>query len=153
MKKIAYRNDEYQGNRIKDPASVIAYEIFELENLDIPIYILNIYGKTIKTLDPKLYNRMNDAIEEINNIGFIDDISETERHEFAQKIVNCVETITGKKIKSCLWLTDYDSVVKYYDGDEYNISGYEISDVILSDLGSEGVLYCYEKQPVMITER
>lgn len=153
MKKIAYRNDEYQGERIRDPTSVIAYEIFELGNLDIPIYILNIYGKTIQTLDSKLYNRMNDVIEKINNIEFIDDISEMEQRDFAQKIVNCVETITGKKIKSCLWLTDYDSVIKYYDGDEYNISEYMISDVILSDLGSEGVLYCYEKQPVMITER
>ena len=53
----------------------------------------------------------------------------------------------GKELVYCVWLTDYQSVEKYY-GRPTTIC--KKSDIILSDLGKEGALYAYFEEPMEI---
>lgn len=44
-------------------------------------------------------------------------------------------------------MADRETVIELYDGTEDNISEYETSEAVISDLGGDGVLFGYEEMP------
>lgn len=65
-------------------------------------------------------------------------------------LIDEISKYMHKKIKYGLWLADRQNVIDFYDGDDNNINAYEKSDVILSDIGHNGVLFGYDKKPTPI---
>lgn len=136
---VMYRYN-YSGNNITDPVEVIAFEMGELGNTDIPDYCLENYGGKMR---PNVYNEIANAIELIEDGDMDEDMAE----HIAKRIVSEMERIWHIRIKRVVWLADYDTVVDMYcdNGDTDNIESVETSDYILSDLEGEGILFAYDK--------
>lgn len=62
-------------------------------------------------------------------------------------IIAEVSKQTKIDVKYGLWLADRETVIELYDGTEDNISEYETSEAVISDLGGDGVLFGYEEMP------
>lgn len=136
MKKTEFRSDYVYGEGIREPAAVIAYEFFELQNTDIPRYILEHYQ-----VSPKCQETWQALINEMEELGACEDIGTAEQEKYA------AELIDGLNINYVLWLASKDNVIDLYGADEDDIDEYEVSDVILSDLGPDGRLYGYVNDP------
>lgn len=136
---VMYRYN-YSGNNITDPVEVIAFEIGELGNIDIPDYCLENYGDKMR---PNVYNEIENAIGLIEDGDMDEDMAE----HIAKRIVSEMERIWHISIKRVVWLADYDTVVDMYceNGDTNNIEAVETSDYILSDLEGDGILFAYSK--------
>ena len=135
--KYLYRNDDY-GTGETNPRNVIAFEMSELGNVDIPCYLFEHYGNAMaqeeKSMLEKVYQRKCD-----------ENFDENEAKRVADTIVHEMERIWQISIASVLWLAEYDAVVEIYDGNKDNIEEYPTSNYILSDLGYEGALFAYPK--------
>lgn len=144
---MKYRSERLWGEGYRDAAAVLAHEIFELGNTDILDYFFDHHLNS----NPKLRDTCYKYADSLYNNGFVDDLNETDKISFCQKLLDEIEKTTGKKIKYCLWLCDTkEDVFKYAICNELtqdDIDAYEESDIILSDIGSEGKLYGYEKFP------
>lgn len=136
MKKTEYRSDNVYGEGIREPSTVIAYEFFVLQNTDIPRYILEHYDVSLKCR-----KTWQDLIDEMEELGACEDIGTAEQEKYA------AELIEGLNINYVLWLASKDNVIDLYGADEDDIDEYEVSDVILSDLGPDGRLYGYVDDP------
>ena len=141
---VMYRNDNYgEIGAPDDPVSVIAFEMGELGNSDIPDYCIGKYGKL---MDDKVLSEIRKSVAMTENGNMNPVMSE----RFAKTIVSEMERIWGIKISRVKWLADYDTVADLYCDDESEkeyIKEYETSDYILCDLGGDGVLFAYpEKQ-------
>ena len=62
-------------------------------------------------------------------------------------LVDAVQKDTQKKIFSVVWLAQKELLLDLYRADESDIDEYEVSDIILSDLGPDGRLYAYDYDP------
>ena len=134
---VLYRYD-YSGNNITSPVEVIAFEMGELGNIDIPDYCPDNYGNR---MNPKARNEIEKAIALIED----GDMDERMAEQIAKTIVSEMERIWPIRINRVVWLADYDTIVDMYcDGDTENIKAVETSGYILSDLGGEGILFAYE---------
>ena len=130
-----YRNDSCFGSEERNIFEVIRYEVMCLWNTDILKYCLNNYP-----LSPSLNEALKQDIHIIDQLGEApDDIDDDIRN-----LISELSSIKGKNLKFVLWLTEKENVIELYEGNDGNISSYEISDVILSDLGPDGKLYAYE---------
>lgn len=136
--KIMYRYN-HSLNNITDPVEVIAFEMGELGNIDIPDYCLEKYGDRMR---PEIRDVIEDAISSIEE----GDMAENMAEQTAKTIVLEMERIWHISIKRVVWLADFDTVVDLYcDGDTKNIEAVETSDYILSDLQGDGILFAYDK--------
>ena len=162
---VRYRTEDYSGSGIRTAVEVMAFEIFELSNIDIlktlldsqllnkqPITDPTVWGdgSYYKSLLSSDWWRMPTAekavcvMDEIEENGGIDDMSEDDRAAFIRELLTSIKASTGYDVRYALWLAD-EKVVRDYYGAE-NIDAYETGPVVLSDLGHDGTLYGYEHQ-------
>lgn len=138
MDQVLYRNDSYNNSdgEIRKLKDILVYEIFDLENTDILEYCSEHYD-----LSEPLMNEMNGIIDG-------EELDEDAVEDLVKRLLTEISSLTGKILRYGLWLAKKDVVMNFYDGDEETISGYYVSDVILSDLGEDGILFAYETFPV-----
>ena len=123
---IGYRVENLFGDGVTDPVEVIAYEVTELGNLDIPHTLARYISDTQgfwKALDNELIEPDADIVK-----------------SYARQFLK------GKNY--CKWICkNKQDLIDIYDVDEDDIEEIKIPDnaVILSDLGRDGVLYCWKK--------
>ena len=122
MAEIGYRSDSCYGEGVSNIVDVIDFEFNELNNTDIPIYL-------------REHSDFDDAEELLYGCG-------------ADAFVERLNELTGKTLTRCRWLckSKCDVIAAGYAEDESEISAYKTSDVILSDLGIDGVLYAYTEE-------
>ena len=85
---------------------------------------------------------------ELEENGYVDDMSELDQLEFLEKVRLDISAQAGRDIQYALWLADKACVQRFYGGTDSDIESYETSDVILSDLGRGGTLFGYELEPL-----
>lgn len=156
---MGFRTELLYGEGYVNAASVMGHEVFELQNTDILDTLSNTIlkdtelGKKLVHLSAVLSEESED--EEMEQ--FLDQAYEDETigESFFENVLREIYTITGKDIKYCLWLCDSKDDLRYSYGDYFDdgnvdnadIDEYEDSDIVLSDMGREGKLYGYEKEP------
>ena len=138
QRRRLFRNEECFGSGERDIFQVIWHEVASLWNTDIFKYCLNHY-------------RLSDSLSGTLNldISIIEEFGERpeDLDEDIKNLVSELSSLTGKQLKFVLWLAEKDAVRTLYQGTEENMSCYEASDVILSDLGLDGILFAYEQPP------
>lgn len=166
-KEIGYRTEAFFGERYRNAASVMAHETFVLDNTDILNYLIssNLVGQGTKDYLQVYVTLMEEG--RLIYTGYDTDYeemlyryrkNEEDRIEFFQDILDDIKNRKGIDIKYVLWLCDSPEDVFNSYNVEQNISiadiefdGYLRSDVILSDIGTEGKLCGYEKEPKPVT--
>ena len=147
-----YRNDSAFGDGFRDAVDVIAYEVFELGNIDSIEYILEHYAVSDSVADE--WSMILDEYDE-NDYDYVTDENDMPYHADSENAKNKVRAllsevsrVSGVDIRHVLWLASEKSVRSRYDGDDENIEAYDIdSGVILSDLGFDGRLYGFSELP------
>lgn len=137
MQKIMYRSEDSSGSGVRDIIEVMVFEIYELSNTDILEYVSEHYFS---------YNIKRDMHRLINYIEN-DELSENDIRELCKDIVDEINKNTKHNLKYALWLANKGAVIDMYAYDELNIDAYYTSDIILSDLGYDGILFAYDKEP------
>ena len=131
MREIGFRSEDVFGEGYRDAPSVMAHEVFELKNPDI-----------IDTLSSNLM-RGSKILKEAHNIT-----DEESGVLFFKEVLKELSKITGREVKYCLWLGDQpEDVINEYNVNLDSLNAYIKSDIVLSDLGTEGKLYGYEEMP------
>lgn len=153
MKEVRYRTEAFGGSKVRDAAKVMAFETFQLGNTDI---LEHLSEHVIK--DPDLLDKCAAFIQELDDNGFVDDMTEDDQEAFYRAILSEVGKQTGIPIKYSLWLADIEVVTnrKWYGrdmADDDDFDSYEIGPVILSDLGGDGTLYGYTEMPIPLEEK
>ena len=159
---MGYRSEQPFGEGYRDAASVMAHEVFNLENRDIIDTLCD--GILSKSSIKDNLKRLGSCVG-YRNVGLCNRDSEMESLcdnafknesigiEYFNKVLGEIELATGKKIKYALWLCDsIDDVVTEYAqfSNITEFDKYETSDIVLSDIGREGKLYGYEEYPERI---
>lgn len=131
IREIGFRSEEVFGEGYRDAASVMAHEVFELGNSDI-----------LETLTSS-FLKGNEVFRKLHNVK-----DEDSGVLFFKEVLEELSKVCGKEIKFCIWLCDQpEDVVNEYNVNLDSLDVYIKSDVILSDLGTEGKLYGYEEMP------
>lgn len=126
---IRYRSEIPFGSGERSTVDVLTYEVFDLGNFDILIDLC----EGVNVVCPN--------VELLDRIGV---------RSIVQDAVQKLEKLTGFTIPFCLWLADKDVVLDYYGQGqltEDDIDAYEISEIVLCDLGYDGALYGYKEEP------
>lgn len=156
---MKFRSEALWGEGYREAASVMAHETFELQNTDI-LHTL----RTTILKESEMQVKLEILEEELNNDTIADgddgslyniiDNYQNDKElgcQFFRDVLQGIKNVTGKDIKYCLWLCD--TIEDVYEYDIHNelkredIDAYEESDIILSNIGSEGYLYGYEGEP------
>ena len=148
-----WRTEQLYGEGYINAAEVMAHEIFELQNTDIldtlseTIFMNTSFGEKLLYLSQVLSCEVEDEeIEEMLDNAYDD---ESIGITYCKEILSEIKKITGKDIKYVLWLCDsIEDIKNEYDDEENPLTEfdeYKTSDIILSDIGSAGKLYGYEK--------
>lgn len=136
MENIMYRSEDSYGSGVRDILDIMTFEIYELKNIDILEY----------TLDHYLQNsNIEETVE--NMIADIEIFNEEEVYKVCKLIINEINKQTDHNLKYALWLAEYDAVSNIYSFNESSIEAYNTSDIILSDLGYDGILFGYDEKP------
>jgi len=155
---IKFRTEQLYGEGYREAAPVMAHEVFEMQNTDILETLSNtiLKGTDVGKELMHLMNVMNCKTEDQDLETFTDQAYENEELgiSYMENVLNAIQTVTGKRIKYCLWLCDsIDELRDAYEEDfEINLTSfdaYEDSDIILSDIGTYGKLYGYESNPTV----
>lgn len=142
---LRYRTETFSGIGPRDAAEVMAFETFELGNTDIPEYLCSHQLKG-SSLAPALES----ITRELDDNGFMDDMSWGEKVDFFREVLEDLSKVTGVNISHALWLADPDTVLNFYGKDLTTgsyIDAYEPGPVVLTDLGHDGTLYGYDHDP------
>ena len=142
--EVEYRSEQAFGSGERNIVDVLWYEIHELGNYDMLDDIRQ------RLSDPVLVEELIGYQQEMEDTGFVDDMSEDELKEFYQRCLDDINRVCQKDYKYCLWLASKDTVADYYlqnDTGNAEISAYYPSDFVLTDLGYDGRLYFYEEMP------
>lgn len=150
--EVKFRSEAPFGEGYRNPAEVMAHETFELGNTDILDYMLDHY------LKGDIRNNAYSYADELSNNGFIDDMSFEDMQEFFRECLKQIKAETGKDIQYVLWLAEETTVREFYcqnlNTEDYDVDAYDVSDaIVLSDIGYDGKLYGYEKEPERIKEK
>lgn len=140
---VLYRTETYSGSLERRFAHVLRFELFELGNS-------HIFDELIQNglvRNPELVKQMESMVREWEDNGYVDDMPEDDQLEFLEKVRLEISAQTGRNIQYALWLAEKPYIQKFYGGTDCDTKGYETSDVVLSDLGSSGVLFGYELEP------
>ena len=167
-KEIGYRTESFFGEGYRNAASVMAHETFVLDNTDTLSYLI---GSDLVGQGTKNYLQVYVTLMEERRLiytGYDTDYeemlyryrkNEEDRIEFFQEVLDDIKNRKGIDIKYVLWLCDSPEDVFNSYNIEQNISiadvefdGYLRSNVILSDIETEGKLYGYEKEPKPVTK-
>lgn len=144
-----YRNDDYMDGSTFNIVDLMVYEITELGNTDILEYCVDHYD-----FSEVLKNKINKLIDDIANDDFLctdDDVKYVE--SICTDIINGIQDLTRIYVQYGLWLANKETVYEIYDGTPDNISAYHTSDIILSNLGSDGILFGYTELPKKIKKQ
>lgn len=167
-----YRCENFFGEGYRDAASVLGHETFVLDNTDILSYLIDsdLIGQGTKDYLQVYVTLMEEG--RLIYTGYDTDYeemlyryrkNEEDRIEFFQEVLDDIKNRKGIDIKYVLWLCDSPKdVFNSYNIEQYNIEqnisiadvefdGYLRSNVILSDIETEGKLYGYEKEPKPVT--
>ena len=153
MIEARYRTESFSGSQIRDAAEVMAFETFFLGNTDTLEYLRDtVLGGT------PLGDRCTAMIRELEDYGFVDDLSTDDKEQFFRDVLAEVRSYTGIDVKYALWLADKSVATdrRFYGrdmADEEDFDCYEVGPVILTDLGREGTLYGYPELPVRLEDR
>lgn len=144
--KKLWRSEEHE-ELLRKPVDVIMFEMQELGNVDIPCTVYDCYVRGKE----KDFNEFKKTVDLMRTLWTMEmpylEMSTQEYREFAQDLVALVEKATNKRISCVLWLGEKPAVERLYHMDYREMHQYEVSDVILSDLGVDGYLFAYEKKP------
>lgn len=138
-----YRTESYAGSKVREIRDIIEYEMAELRNTDIPRYVLSSYA-----LSDGLRKDLEDilALEESGEYPFTGgrgDLLDT-----IDALLKEVGDLTGTPVRYGLWLAPYETVrLRYCSLGSRDIDRYPTSDIVLSDLGEDGILFGYGEQP------
>ena len=143
MKRM-YRTETYSGSLERRFAYVLQFEVFVLGNTHI--FDELIQNELVGNAD--LAAQMKSMVNELEQNGYVEDMSEYDQLEFLEKLRIEISTQVNKDIQYALWLADKACVQRFYGGTDSDIESYETSDVILSDLGRGGTLFGYELEPL-----
>lgn len=150
-RKEVYRCDAFNAVDYTErfnPVDVVENEVFDYNNIDIfdtvnVLYCDNddaqLHAFSIATAD-------GDIEDGVLTVGDI----EWSVEEVTDYVLDVVENATGVKVNYLLWLADLDSTISdyYEEGSDYPIMKFDVSKaVVVSDLGSEGVLYGFTDFP------
>lgn len=138
LENIMYRSEDSYGSGVRDIIQIMVYEIYELGNTDILEYISEHY---LDAEDKKVVAQLIMMIES----G--DELSEDDIENLCEELVDKINKKTNHNLKYALWLADKNVVEDMYAYDTLNIDAYNTSDVILSDLGYDGILFAYDEEP------
>lgn len=155
--KIGFRTEQLYGEGYRDAASVMAHETFELSNtcildtLSKTLFANTDYGRQLQHLSKVISGEEDDENLEM----FLDEAFNNEEIGigFFTNVLEEVKNKTGKEIRYALWLCDsIEDIKKEYEIDENankltEFDVYGISDIVLSDLKTQGKLYGYEDEP------
>lgn len=156
--KYLYRTENAYGSGERDLRAIIEYEVFELGNTDIFDYILKHYDfekynlqsgflNTLQTMREMSGDSDPESVESFERVA--DNIGKnTAKKAFIDSVMDLIRYVTGKSIRYGLWLAEKDAVIRFYNNmSKENIDTYRTSDVILSDLNEDGILFGYEEKP------
>jgi len=145
---IRYRTESFSGEGERNAASIMAFETKELGNTDILEYL-----RIHELEDSPLASKMEAFERELDENGFIDDMSQDDMEDFFREVLTEIQQTCGLNIRYALWLADPPVVLSPDCGygrdltDDFPIDAYEPGPVILSDLCYDGTLYGYEEYP------
>lgn len=138
-----YRTESYSGSGVRDIRDVIEYEMAELRNADIPRYVLGRYA-----LSDGLRKELEDilSLEPEGEYPFTGDRQDL--RDTIDRMLDEIGRLKGTVIRYGLWLAPYESVrLRYCPSGDRNIDAYPTSDVVLSDLDTDGALYGFVEMP------
>lgn len=146
--EVMYRNEEAFGSGVLKTKDVIVYEICELCNTDIIDYCLDTYGDF---LSEDLKTKIVQLLDSMENE---EEFDEDDIEELVEELIDELSEHFERNINYVIWLASKKAVIELYsDGNEdAEISAYKTSDIILSDLGYDGMLFGYDKKPRPIEE-
>lgn len=152
--KIRYRTEAFSGQQYRDAAEVMAFETFEMGNVDI----LETLSNGILKDSEDISRQCVEFIDEFERNGFIDDFSAEDGVNFYKNVLSEIRRVTGHDIKYALWLADLDTVKNFYGKNmmfEDDYDAYEVGQVVLSELGYDGTLYGYTDfpEPIFLKEK
>lgn len=136
-----YRSERIYGSGVRDLQEIITFEVSELWNTDVFVYSLDHYGEYFDS----------HLADTLKLFAYDDDYLAA----FGSTVGNTVEAFLHALNRGCghhlrygLWLAEKSR----FPGDmQPELDAYLTSDVILSDLGSDGKLFAYENMPQPIT--
>lgn len=143
---IMYRTETYSGSRERRFDYVLQFEVFELGNC----HILEELVQNGLVSRQDLVKQIQDIASEWEKNGYVDDMPEDDQLEFIEQLRIEISMRLNQDIQFALWLTDRQYVQDFYQGTDSDTEGYETSDVILSNLGNDGILFGYECEPYPI---
>lgn len=141
--KRMYRTETYSGSLERRFAYVLQFEVFVLGNTHI--FDELIQNELVGNAD--LAAQMKSMVNELEQNGYVEDMSEYDQLEFLEKLRIEISTQVNKDIQYALWLADRACVQKFYGGTDHDMECYEISDVVLSNLEDSGILFGYVSEP------
>lgn len=100
--------------------------------------------------DSSLAPALESITKELDDNGFVDDMSWDEKVDFFREVLGDLSKVAGVNITHALWLADPNTVLNFYGKDltpDSYIDAYEPGPVILTDLGHDGTLYGYDHDP------
>ena len=142
---VGYRTESAYGEGYVDAVSVLAHEIGELGNVDI-----------LDTLQPTLAQtdvgqRIVDSLWEDDDLDAL--LGDDPEEFVTNELLPAIKQATGVDVKYVLWLcADPADVMEYYNAAPDDIDAYPVGDVVLSDLGREGILWGYTSRPEPIKD-
>lgn len=98
MRETEYRSDSVFGEGIREPAKVVAHEFFELGNTDIPEYILKHYD-----VSEECRKEWEALIDEMDENAYVEDVSETDKLAYADRLIQELSKSVHKEINYVLW--------------------------------------------------
>ena len=137
-----YRTESCSGSGVRDVIDVIHYEMAELQNTDIPVYVLEHYAFP-EDLETELRDILSLADDEDYPFTF-------DRGHFLDVVSRMVDEIGRQKgipVRYALWLAEEDVVRNRYNLPGGTVDRYSVSPVVLSDLGPDGILFGYAEMP------
>lgn len=140
-----FRTESFSGSGARRAEQVMAYEIYELGNTDILEWLLSQDGVLVS---PNLRSEIEDIVRELEEEGYICDWTINDAEDFAERILDEIASTTGVSVIYALWLAAADVVASYYGGSPSDIEEYPPGNIVLSDLGADGILYGYRDDPL-----
>lgn len=107
MDKVRYRTEAFSGLQERAAAEVMAFETFELGNVDI---LETLVSGVLAGRSHEMVERCLQMIDELNRNGYVDDMGQMEKVGFFQEVLSEIERSTGVQVKYALWLADIETV-------------------------------------------
>lgn len=140
--EIGFRTESYSGSLVRDLSEIIMFEMAELRNDDIPVYVLAHF-----TLSGGVRQDLIDTLRLRDNGEYPFLVDRSSLEDLIDNMLSDIRNETGKDIRYGLWLASKDGVKRYLCGGG-TVDRYPLSEVILSDLGPDGRLYAFDSLPV-----